>query len=276
MGREHISDDVIKNILPKHKQRIKIILDHTFIEVYDENEKLIESFGCAGRNHLNDPSIAEKIYEGEGDLEQAKAIYRYPSLSTENLTDFFHYRKAVTDIVYLASGVCHQIANRVLSATNDPEALVTKARGYKFSYFLYGHYGKEQKSAEPEKFFRALPLNLLKSNYSNVNTPQTSSKSRVLESHELFGIQLDGEIIEIINNYFIELQKTIDSLISNLKKFADIYTIIHRLINQCIDAIYLLISIKKGKEIAKSTIAHFLDLEDYESSDYILLCLPPE
>lgn len=46
-----------------------------------------------------------------------------------------------TIFVYGVDGVCHQLANQVLYATNGTRLTVKKARGYGASTFLYGTYG---------------------------------------------------------------------------------------------------------------------------------------
>jgi hypothetical protein len=48
-----------------------------------------------------------------------------------------------TIFVYGVDGVCHQLANQVLYATQAPVLTVRKARGYFASTFLYGTYGRQ-------------------------------------------------------------------------------------------------------------------------------------
>ncbi len=50
--------------------------------------------------------------------------------------------KSTAGLIYGITGVCHQMANRILLTAGG--AVVSQARGYRGSFFAWGDYGKER------------------------------------------------------------------------------------------------------------------------------------
>jgi hypothetical protein len=89
------------------------VADHTYVTSSDG-----KAWGCWGRS-----SGGKKICSGKGSSQKASCISG---------------PLGYAGIVYAATGVCHQTANRILRPSKKT---VSKARGYNASWLLYGAYG---------------------------------------------------------------------------------------------------------------------------------------
>jgi hypothetical protein len=94
--------------------------DHTYVA-----DSIGRSWGCNGRS-----TGGTVVCCGQGNIDQADCLAQ---------------PNGKAGILWGSSGVCHQAANRILSAASSP-LLVTKARGYGFSVYRYGIYGKEPRT----------------------------------------------------------------------------------------------------------------------------------
>jgi len=100
------------------------IVDHTYVTSDDGH-----TWGCHGRSaggHL--------ICSGRGNVPQADCLAQ---------------QNGEAGIVYKRTGVCHQIANRILFPAG---ATVSSARGARASFFRWGVYGLDSRGCpcDPE------------------------------------------------------------------------------------------------------------------------------
>lgn len=109
-------------------------MDHTGVNALYGEEKY--QFGCFGELAKND---AKFINAGTGSLTEAIIITtgKIPERREDNI---YKSNDDVCGIIYLVDGVCHQMANRIISVTGNvmPVAEVAFA---KYSHMLYGIYG---------------------------------------------------------------------------------------------------------------------------------------
>ncbi|WP_196486285.1 hypothetical protein [Burkholderia territorii] len=131
------------------------VVDHTWVTAYDNRilkfpdiQSIISASNhywyCWGSFHPSGgtPDNADGfLAKGIGSLPYAQCICKENSDSRQD-------RAAQgTIFTYGIDGVCHQLANQVLWATGangNAPATVSSARGYWFSTFLFGAYGKRQ------------------------------------------------------------------------------------------------------------------------------------
>lgn len=104
--------------------------DHVYVESDDGH-----SWGCFGGD-----SGGVSICSEAGDSAFAECL-SHPQLQT--IFGFIRY----AGITYLADGVCHQAANRILYPANG--ITVASTRGYGISLGLYGTYGRNTKVPWP-------------------------------------------------------------------------------------------------------------------------------
>ncbi len=117
------------------------IADHTFVicNVDSSGDPLqFHCYGGVSGSHQTYPAIT-----GRGDHRLAKAICCFNP--DESRTDFDHKtggRLLLGDccgIIYGVTGVCHQMANRILASSNS--GIMISAAGYWASVSAYGVYG---------------------------------------------------------------------------------------------------------------------------------------
>lgn len=92
-----------------------LVFDHTYV-----TSSLGHAWGCWGRSQGG-----EALCSGDGDPEKADCLSRGADEA---------------GIIYGRTGVCHQMANRILWPAR---ITVVEARGARLSIFRYGAYGKE-------------------------------------------------------------------------------------------------------------------------------------
>ncbi len=99
--------------------------DHTY--VLSDDGYVWPCFGRSSGGH--------KICYGSGSSAQAECISKPDSTA---------------DLVYAITGVCHQASNRILWPTSN-HSIVSEAKGYWASAFLYGTYGTKLSKWEDKK-----------------------------------------------------------------------------------------------------------------------------
>lgn len=122
-------------------------LDHTWVTTYQPvatcppDDSLGDYWYCWGVCHETGPGTnAELLHYGVGDLERAHC------LDTPNDSD----SHAGIPGFYGEYGVCHQVANRMLFATEGP-LTIKGANGWFLSYLVYGWYGGPEGNWEERK-----------------------------------------------------------------------------------------------------------------------------
>ena len=99
--------------------------DHTFVHTVNESTGEIQKFACNGRS-----DGGNLICSAYGDVGLSEIIAAGEVVDNVN--------QGTAGIVYLLTGVCHQIANRILAPS---KMLVQDVGGYSISQALYGDYG---------------------------------------------------------------------------------------------------------------------------------------
>ncbi len=95
-------------------------LDHTYVGYVENDPKNpIYSWKCHGRD-----KGGEEICRGNGDLR---------------IADCLSHEDSNAGLIYGVSGVCHQMANRILLPAG---VIVSDAKGFGLSTFTYGIYGQ--------------------------------------------------------------------------------------------------------------------------------------
>lgn len=94
---------------------VGLAADHTYVTSSEGHV-----WSCFGRGHGG-----KQICSGIGNIDQADCLSKPDSKA---------------GIVYAVTGVCHQAANRILYPSGKT---VSAARGYRWSVFAYGTYGKD-------------------------------------------------------------------------------------------------------------------------------------
>ena len=117
-------DSTIAYHRPVADELIGLIADHVYVKMGDTY------FGCHG-GYDN----GKEMYTGLGDLEYA--IQTADGKTTQDGDNTVNDGDA--GIIYLLTGVCHQIANRILWTS---QIVVDKAAGYSLSSLVYGPYGR--------------------------------------------------------------------------------------------------------------------------------------
>ncbi|MCH8620416.1 hypothetical protein [Undibacterium sp. TS12] len=127
------------------------ILDHTWVTDYDNRLQQFENINDVvvnGKNYWyswgdyhklgETPSLPDGFVCAEqGSISLANCL----CLSNVPSKDKLKARGTIYN--YGVEGVCHQLSNQILAATNS-KLLVDKVRGYALSSFLFGDYGKNQ------------------------------------------------------------------------------------------------------------------------------------
>lgn len=124
-------------------------VDHTWITTYDNqqfnypNVAAVVAAGkdywyCWGSYHAKGGTPGNPI-GALGNQAGNLALARCLVLSNADSRSVQAARGTI--YVYGVDGVCHQLANQVLYATNGTPLTVSRARGYGASSFLYGTYG---------------------------------------------------------------------------------------------------------------------------------------
>jgi len=129
----------LRRAVPEFLRRITPV-DHTWVTTYQSvsthhlNPSAGDYWHCHGFFRATPPEnpAVRLLRQGTGDIEFARYIAR-PNAPDEDV-----------GLRYGVDGVCHQMANRILSATggNDTVPLTVKgAEGYTLSVAAYGVYG---------------------------------------------------------------------------------------------------------------------------------------
>jgi len=138
-------------------------VDHTYCKVGDIYYK------CNGNDEDSDD---DEMYRGMGDTEYARQTANgEEKKNSKGMT----VNDGTAGIIYGLTGVCHQIANRILWTS---QIRVDKANGYSLSTFFYGEYGKG----------RWNPIELPE--------PEQSTDRHTLELYKLVAEREKGELTE--------------------------------------------------------------------------------
>lgn len=103
--------------------------DHTYVRSDDG-----QTWGCNGRS-----TGGKEICYGEANIQMAKWLSQEDGLAGIN---------------YMKTGVCHQIANRILLSART---LVAAARGARTSFFEWGVYGLDNNGTPCDPFINPWP-----------------------------------------------------------------------------------------------------------------------
>lgn len=115
---------------------LKLVMDHTGVNVYYKNEKF--QFKCYGEGAINQ---SYEILNVNGNLDLATIITTGKVNQKRENNIFGEWWSDRCGITYGSTGVCHQMTNRILYAANSVMP-ISKVWGAKLSHLLYGVYGR--------------------------------------------------------------------------------------------------------------------------------------
>ena len=140
------------------------VADHVYVKMGNTY------FGCHGGYNEGDV-----MYTGYGDLEYA---VQTAGAQTEQIYGEF-VNDGCAGIIYGITGVCHQIANRILWTS---QIIVDKAAGYWLSSLIYGPYGRGKwNPINVDNFKNAFTKSIYKLYQLRING-QISAKELVLQT----------------------------------------------------------------------------------------------
>ncbi|NJD90410.1 MAG: hypothetical protein FIA91_02670 [Geobacter sp.] len=200
-----------------------VLASHTFASIAGSDGPWFDCYG----SHTG-PKRKYPVSKGNGSRRLAVTISCFdPDDSRGNSESNFDRKNGgklglgdCSGIIYAVSGVCHQMANRIITESGQ---LVTSAPGYLMGSFItYGAYGSP--IGRPDWFWPIyLPACKMLADSSGITPKHTEFSQRVIDSEMEFGVKHADKLYENRMSLVVENRLGKDYSAAKLAKLSKIH-----------------------------------------------------